>query len=185
MTSVDPEESQVHPPPVVLKSRATEELSTCREWTTGYRESATSAPHDPRRLTLPKGIARCPSPRPIPFDPVLRLAHDTRSMAPGHGRFCRGAWPNGPTTITGARSMKSESFTTSFTVDQTPQQVFDAINDVRGWWSGQVEGGTEKLGDVFSYRVEGVHYSKQRISESVPARRIVWHVLEAELTFVK
>jgi uncharacterized protein YndB with AHSA1/START domain len=81
--------------------------------------------------------------------------------------------------------MRTQDFSTTFTVDQTPQQVFDAINDVRGWWSGEVEGGTEKLGDEFTYRVEGAHYSKQKITEAVPGKKIVWHVLEAHLGFVK
>jgi len=80
--------------------------------------------------------------------------------------------------------MKDQSFTSTFTVDQTPRQVFDAINNVRGWWSGQVEGSAENPGDEFTYRVEGVHYSKQKVTESVPGKKIVWHVLEAHLTFV-
>jgi hypothetical protein len=81
--------------------------------------------------------------------------------------------------------MRTQDFTTTFTVDQTPQQIFDAINNVRGWWSGEVEGGTEKLGDEFTYRVQGAHYSKQRITEIIPGKKIVWHVLEADLSFVK
>jgi hypothetical protein len=81
--------------------------------------------------------------------------------------------------------MRTQDFTTTFNVDRTPQQVFDAISDVRGWWSGEVEGGTEKLGDEFTYRVEGAHYSKQRITETIPGKKIVWHVLEARLGFVK
>src|SRR5262245_46516848 len=85
----------------------------------------------------------------------------------------------------GERAMKNQDFTSAFTVDQTPQQVFDAINNVRGWWSGQVEGSAERLGDEFTYSVEGVHQSRQKVTESEPGKKIVWHVLEAQLTFVR
>lgn len=81
--------------------------------------------------------------------------------------------------------MNKQDFTTAFTVDQTPDEVFQAINDVLSWWSGEVEGDTAKLGGEFSYRVAGVHYSKQKITESVPGKKIVWHVTDARLEFVK
>lgn len=49
---------------------------------------------------------------------------------------------------------KSENYTASFTVDQTPEEVFNAINNVRGWWSENIEGGTDKLGAEFTYRYQ-------------------------------
>jgi hypothetical protein len=81
--------------------------------------------------------------------------------------------------------MYSQNYTTSFTVDQTPKEAFSAINNVRGWWSGQIEGGTSKLGDVFTYRYEDVHYSKQKITEFIPNKKVVWTVLDSKLNFIK
>ncbi|MFE7796103.1 SRPBCC domain-containing protein [Nocardia sp. NPDC057440] len=81
--------------------------------------------------------------------------------------------------------MNAESYTTTFTVDRTPEEVFSAINDVRGWWSGEIEGGTNELGDEFTYRYEDLHHSKQRITESIPGERVVWLVVEGGPNFVE
>ena len=46
--------------------------------------------------------------------------------------------------------MNNQNLTTTVTVDQTPEEAFAAINNVRGWWSGEIEGNTDKLGDEFN-----------------------------------
>ena len=81
--------------------------------------------------------------------------------------------------------MKPSNYTCNFLVDQTPEEVFAAINNVRGWWSGEVEGITDKSGGEFTYRVPEMHYSKQKISEFIPGEKVVWHVIDARLSFVK
>jgi hypothetical protein len=81
--------------------------------------------------------------------------------------------------------MKKDGFTTSFTVDQTPEEVFEAINNVRGWWSGEVDGDTGRLGAEFTYRYKDMHKSTQQVTEFVRGKKVVWHVTGAELTFVK
>jgi len=81
--------------------------------------------------------------------------------------------------------MTTKNFTTSFVVDQTPAEVFASINNVRGWWSGEVIGETDKLGAEFTYRYKNMHYTKQQITEFGPGKKVVWHVTDAELTFIK
>jgi len=83
--------------------------------------------------------------------------------------------------------MKHQNFTTTITVDQSPDEVFAAINDVRGWWSGNpgVEGTTDKLGAEFIYRYEPHHVSTQKIIEWVPGKKVAWRVVDSSINFVK
>jgi hypothetical protein len=81
--------------------------------------------------------------------------------------------------------MKASDFTTTFLVNHTPTEVFNAINNVPDWWSGKVEGETDKPGAEFTYEVPGVHYSKQKITAFIPGKKVVWLVLDATLSFVE
>lgn len=79
----------------------------------------------------------------------------------------------------------TEHFTISFSVAQSPEVAFAAILDVAGWWSKGLQGPCGKPGDVFTYRHKDLHTSKQRVVEAVPGQRVVWEVLEADLSFAK
>ena len=81
--------------------------------------------------------------------------------------------------------MKSQDLTFSYTVDQTPDQVFAAINDVRGWWSRAALGHTAELGSVFYHHYQDVHRCTLMITESVPGKRVVWHVLHNDFNFIQ
>jgi uncharacterized protein YndB with AHSA1/START domain len=85
----------------------------------------------------------------------------------------------------GETSMTMKDFTTSFTVHQSPEQVFEAVNNVRGWWSGEIDGATDQLGAEFTYTYKDVHRTTQKITELVPGKKIVWHVTDSSINFVK
>jgi uncharacterized protein YndB with AHSA1/START domain len=83
--------------------------------------------------------------------------------------------------------MSSPNFSVAYTVSETPEEVFRAINDVRGWWTGEPgpKGTTDKLGAVWTYQFKDLHYTKQRITEFVPGKKVVWLVMDSKLSFVK
>ena len=81
--------------------------------------------------------------------------------------------------------MKNKNFSTTLKVSQTPEEVFDAITNVRGWWSEGIEGNTARLNDEFIFQVKDVHYSKQKLVEVIPGKKVVWLVMDSQMSFVK
>lgn len=81
--------------------------------------------------------------------------------------------------------MKNESFTTAFLTTAKPEKVFDAINNVRAWWSENISGDTENPGSEFEYHYQDVHRAKMKIKELVRNKKVIWHVLENHFNFTK
>lgn len=77
-----------------------------------------------------------------------------------------------------------DHYTTSFSVDQSPDEVFTAVLDVRAWWSENVHGPTDRLGGVFTYHHQDVHRCKVRVAEMARPARVAWHVVENHFSFV-
>lgn len=82
-------------------------------------------------------------------------------------------------------SEQNNSFTTSIMTAKSPHQVFEAVRDVRGWWSRSITGETKQLGEEFEFEVKDIHYSKQKLVEVIPNKKVVWLITEAKMTFIE
>lgn len=81
--------------------------------------------------------------------------------------------------------MKNQDYSITILVDQTPQEAYDAINNVTGWWIQDIEGSSQKLNDEFSVQFWDVHYSKQKLVEMIPGEKVVWLITDSKLTFIQ
>jgi hypothetical protein len=81
--------------------------------------------------------------------------------------------------------MNTSDFTTTIVVDQTPREGFNAINNVRGWWSEEIEGNTDKLNDEFNYHFEDEHRCQLKLIEVIPDKKVVWLVKDNYFKFTK
>lgn len=81
--------------------------------------------------------------------------------------------------------MTTSDFTTTILVDQTRTEAFNAINNVRGWWSEEIEGDTDQLNAEFKYHYEDVHLSQMKIIELVPDQKVVWFVMDNYFKFIE
>jgi len=81
--------------------------------------------------------------------------------------------------------MASKSYTTSIEITQAPKEVFSAIKNVQKWWSKDFEGKSSEQGDEFIINHPDMHYSKQKVVEVVPDKKIVWQVTDSNLNWLK
>lgn len=81
--------------------------------------------------------------------------------------------------------MNATNYRHRFTVQATPEQVYEAITRVNEWWTIHTEGSSRALGDEFTVQFGDVHLTKQRIAEALPGKRIAWRVAESHLPWLK
>ena len=74
--------------------------------------------------------------------------------------------------------MNNSDFSTALLLNETPEQVFNAVNNVRGWWSEEIQGRTDKQDEEFLYHFEDIHRCRLKIIEFIPEAKVVWLVMD-------
>jgi activator of Hsp90 ATPase-like protein len=75
---------------------------------------------------------------------------------------------------------ENKKYTATIEVAKSPNHVFNhVINDVSKYWPEEIEGECTKLNDEFIFKSGDSHYSKNKVIEFVPNRKVVWLVTES------
>jgi len=77
------------------------------------------------------------------------------------------------------------NYTATIEVEKSPQVVFDCLKEVPKWWSRDFKGNSTKLNDEFVISHPGRHYSKQKLTDVIPGKRLVWFVTDSELSWIE
>ena len=80
--------------------------------------------------------------------------------------------------------MTKTDFNATILVNQTPATVFNAINNVGGWWTEDFEGNSEKLNDIFTVHF-GETFITVKIVELITDKKIGWHVIDCYKHWLK
>jgi len=72
-------------------------------------------------------------------------------------------------------------YTTAIEVARSPEVVFNhLLHDVAKFWPEDFDGESSKLNDEFIFTIGGdSHYSKNKVVELVPNKKVVWLVTES------
>jgi hypothetical protein len=83
------------------------------------------------------------------------------------------------------RQLALANFATAFSVDKSLEEAFNAVKNIRGWWSEEIKGSTDKVGDEFTYHYRDIHRCTMRLTEAVPGKKVVWLVLDNYFDFTE
>ena len=81
--------------------------------------------------------------------------------------------------------MKKQDYSATIVVNAAAHEAFKSINSVTKWWTENLEGSSQKLNDEFVVRFGDVHFSRQKLVEFIPDKKVVWLVTDSKLNFVK
>lgn len=84
---------------------------------------------------------------------------------------------------------KEIDYAYSFSSSKSASSIYELLLQPKKWWTGfhaeMITGQSERICDEFEFFAgDGVHYSKHKLIELVPAEKIVWEITAGKLTFI-
>jgi len=80
--------------------------------------------------------------------------------------------------------MNQQHYNGRITAAITARQAFNGINNVQAWWAQNLEGSSQNINDTFITRF-GETFGEMKVTEMVPGKKIVWHVVDCYLGLLK
>ena len=78
------------------------------------------------------------------------------------------------------KQRKAVEYTVAIEIAKSPNVVFNhVLHDVSKFWPEEFEGESNKLNDEFVFRTGDSHYSKNKVIELVPNKKVVWLVTDS------
>src|SRR5260370_40709877 len=68
--------------------------------------------------------------------------------------------------------MSNQDYTATISVDQSPNEAFEAIKNIHNWGPEEIEESTAKVGDDFHYHYQDVHKGTMKLVELVPNKKV-------------
>jgi hypothetical protein len=75
--------------------------------------------------------------------------------------------------------MKNQSYSVTIEFAKSPEDVFNHVIDLSKWWPEEFEGESIKLNAEFEFRTGDSHYTKNKVVEFVPNKKVVWLTTES------
>ena len=73
---------------------------------------------------------------------------------------------------------KEVKYTVAIQLERSPNDVFNHVINLSKWWPEEFEGESIKLNSEFILRTGDSHYSKNKVVEFLPDKKVVWLATE-------
>ena len=80
--------------------------------------------------------------------------------------------------------MEQKNYHSSIAAGISPKEAFANIANVAGWWRKSFKGSAQKAGDTFTIQFGDTNVAFE-ITEAIPDKKIVWHVTDCNLHWLK